>query len=28
MGAFTAANISVGQHIDAFGMATQGANGA
>jgi len=28
MGAFTAANISVGQHIDAFGMASQGANGA
>ena len=28
MGTFTAANISVGQHIDAFGMATQGANGA
>ena len=28
MGAFTIANISVGQHIDAFGMATQGANGA
>jgi hypothetical protein len=28
MGTFTIANISVGQHIDAFGMATQGANGA
>jgi len=28
MGAFTIANISVGQHIDAFGMASQGANGA
>lgn len=28
MGTFTAANISVGQHIDAFGMATQAANGA
>jgi hypothetical protein len=28
MGTFTAANISVGQHIDAFGMASQGANGA
>jgi hypothetical protein len=28
MGTFTAANISVGQHIGAFGMATQGANGA
>jgi hypothetical protein len=28
MGTFTDANISVGQHIDAFGMATQGANGA
>ncbi len=28
MGAFTAANISVGQHIDAFGTASQGANGA
>ena len=28
MGTFTSANISVGQHIDAFGMATQGANGA
>jgi len=27
MGTFTAANISVGQHIDAFGMATQAANG-
>jgi hypothetical protein len=28
MGTFTVANISVGQHIDAFGMATQAANGA
>jgi len=28
MGTFTPANISVGQHIDAFGMASQGANGA
>ncbi len=28
MGAFTSANISVGQHIDAFGMAGQGAGGA
>ena len=28
MGAFTIANISVGQHIDAFGMASQAANGA
>jgi hypothetical protein len=28
MGTFTAANISVGQHIDAFGMAAQAANGA
>jgi hypothetical protein len=28
MGAFTIANISVGQHIAAFGMASQGANGA
>jgi hypothetical protein len=28
MGSFTSANISVGQHIDAFGTATQGANGA
>ena len=28
MGTFTAANISVGQHIDAFGMASQGVNGA
>lgn len=28
MGTFTIANISVGQHIDAFGTATQGANGA
>jgi hypothetical protein len=28
MGTFTAANISVGQHVDVFGMATQGANGA
>lgn len=28
MGTFTSANISVGQHIDAFGMASQGANGA
>jgi hypothetical protein len=28
MAAFTAADISVGQHIDAFGMASQGANGA
>ena len=28
MGTFTVANISVGQHIDAFGMASQGANGA
>jgi hypothetical protein len=28
MGTFTSADISVGQHIDAFGMATQGANGA
>jgi hypothetical protein len=28
MGTFTSANISVGQHIDAFGTATQGANGA
>jgi hypothetical protein len=27
MGAFTTADISVGQHIDAFGMATQEANG-
>jgi hypothetical protein len=27
-GTFTAANISVGQHIDAFGTAAQGANGA
>jgi hypothetical protein len=27
-GTFTVANISVGQHIDAFGTATQGANGA
>jgi hypothetical protein len=28
MGTFTSQDISVGQHIDAFGMATQGANGA
>jgi hypothetical protein len=28
MGAFTSANISVGQHIDAFGMATPSAQGA
>jgi hypothetical protein len=28
MGTFTSANISVGQHIDAFGMATKAANGA
>jgi hypothetical protein len=28
MGTFAAANISVGQHIDAFGMATQATNGA
>ena len=28
MGTFTVANISVGQHVDVFGMATQGANGA
>jgi hypothetical protein len=28
MGTFTIANISVGQVITAFGMATQGANGA
>jgi hypothetical protein len=28
MGTFTAANISVGQHITAFGMATQGSKGA
>jgi hypothetical protein len=28
MGTFTAADISVGQHIDAFGMASQGVNGA
>jgi hypothetical protein len=28
MGTFTTANISVGQHIAAFGMATQAANGA
>jgi len=28
MGTFTIANISVGQHITAFGMASQGANGA
>jgi hypothetical protein len=28
MGAFTIANISVGQHIDAFGTASQAANGA
>lgn len=28
MGTFTPADISVGQHIDVFGMATQGANGA
>jgi len=28
MGAFTIANISVGQRITAFGMASQGANGA
>jgi Domain of unknown function (DUF4382) len=27
-GTFTAANISVGQHIDAFGTAAQGASGA
>jgi hypothetical protein len=27
-GTFTIANISVGQHIDAFGTASQGANGA
>lgn len=28
MGTFTIANISVGQHVTAFGMASQGANGA
>ena len=28
MGPFTIANISVGQHIDAFGMASQGGSGA
>ena len=28
MGTFTIANISVGQHITAFGMASQAANGA
>jgi hypothetical protein len=28
MGPFTISNISVGQHIDAFGMASQTANGA
>ena len=28
MGTFTIANISVGQHIDAFGTASQGATGA